>query len=158
MKIYVASSWSTAYHPKVVKLLREQGHQVYDYRADGPALGEQWNFTKEGVDYQNITALFEIPQAKSTYQKDMLALQEAEAVICLLPSGRSAHIELGYAIGTGKFTYLVWSDPELPDLMHRAVDGVVSTANMVVQLPKLLANPPEATPKQRLHQAPQVAT
>lgn len=31
-KIYVASSWKNPYQPEVVKRLREQGHQVFDFR------------------------------------------------------------------------------------------------------------------------------
>ena len=31
-KIYVASSWKNPYQPDVVKKLREQGHQVFDFR------------------------------------------------------------------------------------------------------------------------------
>lgn len=30
--IYVASSWKNQYYPEVVKRLREEGHQVYDFR------------------------------------------------------------------------------------------------------------------------------
>ena len=31
-KIYVASSWKNPYQPQVVNKLREQGHQVFDFR------------------------------------------------------------------------------------------------------------------------------
>ena len=31
-KIYVASSWRNQYFPDVVKILREYGHEVYDFR------------------------------------------------------------------------------------------------------------------------------
>ena len=31
-KIYVASSWKNPYQPQVVKKLREQGHEVFDFR------------------------------------------------------------------------------------------------------------------------------
>ena len=31
-KIYVASSWRNKYFPEVVQRLREQGHEVYDFR------------------------------------------------------------------------------------------------------------------------------
>jgi len=30
--IYVASSWRNPYYPEVVKRLREEGHEVYDFR------------------------------------------------------------------------------------------------------------------------------
>lgn len=31
-KIYVASSWRNPYFPEVVKRLRAEGHDVYDFR------------------------------------------------------------------------------------------------------------------------------
>lgn len=31
-KIYVASSWRNQHQPQVVSFLREQGHEVYDFR------------------------------------------------------------------------------------------------------------------------------
>ena len=31
-KIYVASSWRNEYYPEVVKVLRDAGHDVYDFR------------------------------------------------------------------------------------------------------------------------------
>ena len=32
MTIYVASSWRNEYQPGLVKLLREDGHEVYDFK------------------------------------------------------------------------------------------------------------------------------
>ena len=31
-KVYVASSWSNEYQPRIVAFLRERGHEVYDFR------------------------------------------------------------------------------------------------------------------------------
>ena len=40
MKIYVASSWGNMFQPKVVVALREDGHDVYDFK-DSPSF--QWS-------------------------------------------------------------------------------------------------------------------
>ena len=42
--IYVASSWRNQYYPEVVKRLREEGHQVYDFR-DPPHGGTGFHWT-----------------------------------------------------------------------------------------------------------------
>ena len=34
-KVYVASSWSNEYQPRIVAFLRERGHEVYDFRISG---------------------------------------------------------------------------------------------------------------------------
>ena len=31
-KVYVASSWSNEYQPRIVAFLREREHEVYDFR------------------------------------------------------------------------------------------------------------------------------
>lgn len=31
-KIYVASSWRNPYYPEVVSRLRQEGHEIYDFR------------------------------------------------------------------------------------------------------------------------------
>ena len=38
-KIYVASSWRNSIQPKVVKALRAEGHEVYDFR--NPTVGNK---------------------------------------------------------------------------------------------------------------------
>ena len=156
MKIYVASSWKTPLHYEVVELLEEKGHQVYDYRQAGPALGPHWPAKGTPVPYRDLHHLLNMPQAQATYTRDMKALIEAEAVVCVMPCGRSAHLELGYAIGAGKLTYLVWDVPDEPDVMHRAVDAVVSATDMRYTLPPLLENKPTTTAIHRLYQSPRI--
>jgi len=43
MKIYVASSWRNAVQPTVVLRLRDEGHEVYDFRHPSPGYdGFSW--------------------------------------------------------------------------------------------------------------------
>ena len=87
----------------------------------------------------------------------MAALRNADAVVCVMPCGRSAHLELGYAIGTGKLTYLVWDLQDEPDVMHRAVDAIIPASEMKQALPQLLANPSQTPATERLYHSPQLA-
>lgn len=34
MRVYVATSWRNEFQPGVVAALREDGHEVYDFKAD----------------------------------------------------------------------------------------------------------------------------
>ena len=43
----------------------------------------------------------------------------------VLPFGRSAHLEQGYGIGTGKGTALLWHDGDERDITHNAADKIV---------------------------------
>ena len=50
-KIYVASSWRNQHQPQVVSFLREQGHEVYDFRHPAGKTGFQWSQIDE--DWEN---------------------------------------------------------------------------------------------------------
>ena len=120
MKIYVASSWRNEVYPQVVEALRQAGHEVYDFRRQG---GSDWN--PRSVTSSELVNFLKHPQVQTIFRNDMDALVDCEAVVCVLPCGRSAHLELGYGIGAGKRTVLLWHDGEAPDIMHKAVDAIV---------------------------------
>ena len=50
-KIYVASSWRNEYQQEVVKVLRELGHEVYDFKNPEGRTGFQWSAIDK--DWQN---------------------------------------------------------------------------------------------------------
>lgn len=122
MKIYVASSWRNPIQPFVVRDLREAGHEVYDFRHPAPGnTGFQW--PEIGPDWQDWTAAqfrdsLAHPIAERGFGYDMAALESSEACVLVLPSGRSAHLEAGYAIGAGKPTVVLLHKGE-PELMYK---------------------------------------
>jgi nucleoside 2-deoxyribosyltransferase len=120
MKIYVASSWQNEVYPDVVKVLRQAGHDVYDFRHQGDSYSNAPEMTSDKLlDFLNQ------PKVRLIFKNDMDALISSDAVVCVLPCGRSAHLELGYGIGAGKRTVLLWHDGDAPDIMHKAVDTIV---------------------------------
>ena len=128
MKIYVASSWRNTYQPDVVAKLRGLGHQVYDFREHGFSwedVSPHWeNWTAE--DYRNAINLHEIPE--DAFQRDFEAMGWANATVLVLPCGRSAHLEVGWAIGQGKLAAVYVPDEEKSealDLMHFLGDIVI---------------------------------
>ena len=46
------------------------------------------------------------PRAAEGFTLDMDALKACDTLVLVLPCGRSAHLELGYAIGAGKKTII----------------------------------------------------
>lgn len=122
MNVYVASSWRNPYQPDAVAELRSAGHEVYDFREDGFGFGWQdvdpnWKGWSPAAMRE---ALFS-EQADEGYRNDMEALLACDACVLVMPCGKSAHLELGAAIGLGKVTIVVLSDGE-PELMWRAAD------------------------------------
>lgn len=122
MKIYVASSWRNERQPEVVEALRAAGHEVYDFK--NPAPGDNgFHWTEVDGGWQSWTPetfrnALNHPVAQTGFKKDMDALEQCDACVLVMPCGRSAHLEAGYAIGAGKPTAILLADGE-PELMYK---------------------------------------
>ena len=119
MKIYIASSWSNPFLDEIVSILNDQNHQVHDFRANG---GNRLGGPDGSLD--NVMSYLDLPSTQTSYQRQCAALVEAEVLLCVLPCGRSAHVEIGMALGLSIPVVLVHDGIE-PDLMHLGVDAVV---------------------------------
>lgn len=131
VKIYLASSWRNEKQPAWVEMLRAHGHEVYDFRNPPHGRGGfAWSDIdpdwKSWTHKQYIEAL-ENPVAVAGFQSDFDAMKWCDACICLLPCGRSAHLELGWAVGAGKWTIMVTQDGEEPELMPLMCDAIVGS-------------------------------
>ena len=132
MKVYIASSWNNKYQPKVVKVLRKEGHKVFDFRG-GEGLrwaDSQWgDWTKDWSSYLNG---LNHTVAQRSFNRDMRALKEASACVYVMPCGVSASLEAGWACGNSKL--LIVYIPELvrPDLMVKMANLVTTDLNEVV--------------------------
>jgi hypothetical protein len=121
MKIYVASSWRTETQPIVVKHLRSVGHEVYDFRNPKPGNhGFSWKQAGDVSGPYNFLETLESEIANEGFALDKAALDWADGCLLLLPSGRSAHLEAGYAIGRGKRVAILLSNDKFePELMYK---------------------------------------
>lgn len=131
-KIYVASSWRNEYQPDMVKLLQGLGHEVYDFRhphegsrgfhwADIDPNWEHWN-TRTYIDALDTDV------ANEGFKNDFEAMEWADTFVLILPSGRSAHLEMGWACGADKYTAIFIPSPETiePELMNKMCDLITS--------------------------------
>lgn len=127
LKIYVASSWRNEFQPSVVCALRGHGFEVYDFR--NPREGDNgFHWSEIDPDWKRWTPeqyrrCLSDPVAEDGFRKDFAAMQWAETFVLLCPCGRSAHLELGWAIGAGKKT-IIWLAPGEPELMYKMVDAI----------------------------------
>lgn len=122
-KIYVASSWRNLLQPAIVVMLRRCGHEVYDFRNPAPG-SNGFNWREIDPNWQQWTPdeyrkALEHPIAKAGFDLDMNALRQCEACVLVLPSGRSASFEFGWAIGNGKEGAVVMLEACEPELMYR---------------------------------------
>lgn len=123
--IYVASSWRNPIQQHIVGLLRAEGHSVYDFRNPAPGQhGFHWSEVNPAYGEWNpktfIRDLYSgHPSIERGFSLDRNALDLCDTCVLVLPCGRSAHLEAGYAIGQGKptITYL-HPDKFEPELMY----------------------------------------
>lgn len=123
MKIYLASSWRNERYPAFLEGLREAGHEVYDFRNGGFAWSDEGLDGAE-VDLEQLVDVLTSDRVQKQFCRDTEALYDCDVLVCLLPCGRSAHLEAGLAIGLEKPAILVWHPGE-PDIMHMLFDGIV---------------------------------
>ena len=134
--VYVASSWRNPTQPAVVQAIRDAGIDAYDFRH--PTEGDN-GFAWSSIDpaWQSWTAreyveALDHPLAVKGYGLDFGAMQRADAFVLVLPCGRSAHLELGWAVGAGKRTAILTRDGEEPELMAKMVDHIATDLDGVI--------------------------
>lgn len=126
-KIYVASSWKNQQQAWVVMALRDAGHEVYDFK-NPPHGNTGFHWSQIDPNWKNWTEdeyrdALEHPLAVAGFNSDMEAMEWADTFVLILPCGRSAHLELGWAVGKGKETYILLDKME-PELMAKMVDFI----------------------------------
>ena len=124
MRIYVASSWRNRFQPEIVLALRKLGHEVYDFRRPGlPGGGFNWSKIDEGWRDWSVEEYIESldhPEAVAGFNRDYEAMQWADVFVLVMPCGRSAHLEAGWAVGRGKPTCILLADQSFqPELMYK---------------------------------------
>lgn len=129
-RIYVASSWRNEFQPAIVTALCDAGHEVYDFRNPAPGqkgfawrdCGGQAAAEGPGTGAKTIPIYLEAirsERAKQGFARDKDALDWCDVCVLVLPCGRSAHLEAGYAAGQGKRTIFFLRPEQFePELMY----------------------------------------
>ena len=125
-RIYLAASWRTPDHPRILTLLRGAGHEVYDFREHGfhwdqiDPWWERWS----PAEYK---AAMTHPVAVEGFHRDFEAMIWANTCVLLLPSGPSAAIEAGWCKGSGRFLVVHVGGLRQADLMYKMADHLTLT-------------------------------
>jgi hypothetical protein len=136
-RVYVTSSWRNEQQPTVVAALRQDGHMVYDFKNPRPG-DKGFHWSEIDPNWQNWTEeeyrdALDHPIAKRGYASDFNAMKWADTFVLILPCGRSAHLELGWACGQGKQT-LILLDKMEPELMTKMVNHLCITLDEVREI------------------------
>ena len=136
MNIYLASSWRNTEQPELVRILKEAGHDVYDFR-NPPSGSGGFHWSDIDPNWQQWTPgeyaeALRHPIAIAGFDSDMTALRSCDTCVMLQPCGRSAALELGWACGNGRRTAILLRSGE-PELMVSMVDRVCVTTDQLLE-------------------------
>lgn len=84
----------------------------------------------KGSDWEHVDEylrMIEHPRALAGFDADFDAMKRADTFVMVLPCGKSAHLELGWAAGAGKRTAILLEDPVEPELMYRCADYLAAS-------------------------------
>jgi len=127
-KVFVASSWKEEKQQEVVQFIKGiEAYEVYDFKEK-----ETFNWKDVSPDWkywtaEDFTAELEGNELMSTsFQADMTALKGCDICVMVLECGKSAHLELGFAVGSGKRTIILLDKLTFveAELMYKMADYV----------------------------------
>ena len=130
--IYLIGSLRNPDIGKIANKLREAGHEVFDdWYAAGPEADDYWQKYEiaKGNNYKQGLQGY---AAKHVYNFDKYHLDRNDIAVLALPAGKSAHLELGYVIGSGKPGYILLDNPDRWDVMYQFAEGVFYTVDDLV--------------------------
>lgn len=125
-RVYVIGALKNPNVVCVANAIEKEHHEVFaDWYSPGPEADEFWRQYEHsrGRSYRDAISG---PHAKNVFEFDKKWLDWATDVVLVLPAGRSGHLELGYAIGSGKRGYVLFEgEPERWDVMYAFAERVV---------------------------------
>lgn len=117
--VYLIGSLRNPQIPHIASALRQTGVEVFDdWYAAGPEADDYWQRYEEGKGVAYKAALGSWA-AQHVYQFDLFHLNRSDIGVLVLPAGKSGHLELGYLVGQGKPTFILFDKvPERWDVMY----------------------------------------
>lgn len=114
------------------------GQRVFaDWYAAGPEADDHWKAYYEERGFSYKQALKE-PASINVYNFDKKHIDASDAMVLVLPAGKSGHLELGYALGKGKRGYILLDgNADRWDVMYQFADGVTDDVEELIKWLKL---------------------
>lgn len=136
-RIYLASSWRNEHQPRIVALLRDAGHEVYDFRNPqaafvgaplGPQIASGFSWSEVDPNWSTWTpseyvAGLKHPRAQEGFYSDFNAMQWCDTCVVLMPCGPSAALEAGWCKGSRRRLVVHVAGMREPDLMYLVADA-----------------------------------
>lgn len=132
--IYLIGSLRNPEIPKIAERLRSAlDVEVFDdWFAAGPEADDYWRDYEMGRGHSFSEGL-QGNAARHVFEFDRYHLNRADRVVLALPAGKSGHLELGIAIGSGKPGYILLDSPDRWDVMYQFATGVFDKEEELIE-------------------------
>ena len=133
-KIYIGGALANAEIVTVTKALADEGYDAFsEWYTPGPEADVLWRDYELALGYTYREAL-QRASAKNTFEFDKRNIDDSDVFVMVLPCGKSAHLELGYAIGKGiRGIIYMPNEPERWDVMYGFAYRVVHTIEELLE-------------------------
>lgn len=140
-RIYLAGTLANPRIPLLGNRLRAEGFDVMDeWWTPGPQADEHWQ-EYEGIRGRTYKDALQGRAATNIYLFDRAYLDLADAIVVVLPAGKSAMIEMGYAVGRGKqVCFFLDEEPKRYDIMPRFADMAIKSEDELVSVLRSFAD------------------
>ena len=135
MKVYLIGSLRNEEVPRVAAQLRAANLEVFDdWYSAGKNADDHWRDYEKARGH-NLAQALKGYAARHVFEFDKLHLENSDVVVLLMPAGKSAFLELGWALrgGTPGFI-LLENDPERYDVMFQFATGVATTVDELLRM------------------------
>jgi hypothetical protein len=132
--IYVLGSLRNENIPVVGNAVRAAGFEAFeDWYGTGPKADDHW-FEYEKLRGRSFIEALAGRAAQNTFAFDRENIDRSEAVIMVMPAGKSGHLEFGYARGKGKpGVILLDKEPERYDVMYNFASLVTTHLDTAIE-------------------------
>jgi hypothetical protein len=131
--LYLIGSLRNPRIPGIAHALRKgvPGLEVFDdWYAAGPDADDCWK-AYERLRGRSFIEALQAPAARNVFNFDKKHLDRCSMAALVLPAGRSAHLELGYVLGSGKPGFILLPQVEAEDQTEDRWDVMYQFANAV---------------------------
>lgn len=132
--IYIIGSLRNPRIPEIAKKLREAGFEPFDdWFSGGPEADDCWLRHQKQHGRSMRDAIYG-HTAQNIFHFDRYHIKRCDAVLMVMPAGKSGHLELGYAIGLGKPGFIMFDkEPERWDVMYAFATEVFSSEETMME-------------------------
>lgn len=119
---------------EVAARLRLEGYQVFDDWLAAGKEADDYLYAYEQSRGRSCSEALQGYAAKHIFALDHYHLDKAPIVVLVLPAGKSAHLELGWALGRGKKGFILLNgEPERIDVMYQFATAICNDLDELVQ-------------------------